>query len=89
VTLQVLGHPSEQRCPPGERRPGRGENRREAADVLIRIWVERPQPLAGSAVTEGCEPLRFDGWLELLAVVAELVAAAPSSGEERGGQLTE
>jgi hypothetical protein len=57
--------------------------------VLIRIWVERPEPLAGNAVTEGSEPLRFDGWLELLAVVAELVAAAPSSGQERDGQLTE
>jgi hypothetical protein len=68
---------------------GEERTRREAADVLIRIWVERPEPLAGSAVTEGCEPLRFDGWLELLAVVAELVAAAPSSGEERDGQLTE
>jgi hypothetical protein len=57
--------------------------------VLIRIWVERPEPLAGRAVTEGSEPLRFEGWLELLAVVAELIAAAPSSGEERDGQLTE
>jgi hypothetical protein len=68
---------------------GGERTRREAADVLIRIWVERPEPLAGSAVAEGSEPLRFDGWLELLAVVAELVAAAPSSGEERDGQLAE
>ena len=54
--------------------------------MLIRILVERPEPLAGSAVTEGNEPLRFDGWLELLAVVAELVAAAPSSDEDGDGQ---
>jgi hypothetical protein len=54
--------------------------------VLIRMLVERPEPLAGSAVTEGNEPLRFDGWLELLAVVAELVAAAPSSDEDGDGQ---
>jgi hypothetical protein len=54
--------------------------------VLIRIWIERPEPLAGEAATEGSEPLRFDGWLELLAVVSELIAAAPSSGEERDGQ---
>jgi hypothetical protein len=57
--------------------------------VLIRIWVERPEPLAGSAAAEGHEPLRFERWLELLGVVAELIAAAPSSGEESDGQLTE
>jgi hypothetical protein len=50
--------------------------------VLIRIWVERMEPLAGTAATEGSEPLRFDGWLELLRVVSELVAAAPSTGED-------
>jgi hypothetical protein len=57
--------------------------------VLIRIWVERPEPLAGNAVTEGSESLRFEGWLELLAVVAELVAAAPSSGQNREREPTE
>jgi hypothetical protein len=57
--------------------------------VLIRIWVERPEPLAGRAAAERHEPLRFEGWLELLGVVAELIAAAPSSGEESDGQLTE
>jgi hypothetical protein len=44
--------------------------------MLIRIWVERMEPLAGTATTEGSEPLRFEGWLELLRVVSELVAAA-------------
>jgi hypothetical protein len=57
--------------------------------VLIRICVQRPEPLAGSAVTEGSEPLRFEGWLELLAVVAELVAAAPSSGRDKEREPTE
>jgi hypothetical protein len=60
------------------------ERRREAADVLIRIWIQRVEPLAGTAATEGSEPLRFDGWLELLRVVSELVTAAPSSGEATG-----
>jgi hypothetical protein len=50
--------------------------------VLIRIWIEGTQPLAGTAATKGSEPLRFDGWLELLRVVSELVAAAPSTGED-------
>ena len=50
----------------------------QAADMLIRIWIERTQPLAGSAATKGSDPLHFDGWLELLVVVSELVAAAGS-----------
>ena len=57
--------------------------------MLIRIWVKRIEPLAGTAATEGSEPLRFDGWLELLRVVSELVAAAPSSGEDAGGLAPE
>jgi hypothetical protein len=48
----------------------------QAANMLIRIWIERTQPLAGSAATKGSDPLHFDGWLELLMVVSELVAAA-------------
>jgi hypothetical protein len=88
VTRQVLGHPSEQRCALSERRPGEGTGGRRL-EVLIRIWVERPEPLAGNAVTEGSEPLRFEGWLELLAVVAELVAAAPSSGRDKEREPTE
>jgi hypothetical protein len=50
--------------------------------VLIRLWIEGSQPLAGTAATEGSEPLRFDGWLELLRVVSALVAATPSSDED-------
>jgi hypothetical protein len=48
--------------------------------VLIHVWIEGSQPLAGTAAIEGSEPLRFDGWLELLRVVSELVAAEPPSG---------
>ena len=34
--------------------------------MLISVWIERSQPLAGTAAIEGGEPLRFDGrWLEL------------------------
>jgi hypothetical protein len=44
--------------------------------MLIRISIERTQPLAGAAVTEGSDPVHFDGWLELLRVISELVAAA-------------
>jgi len=51
--------------------------------VLIRVWIERSQPLAGTAATEEAEPVGFDGWLELLKVLSELVAAAtPPGGED-------
>jgi hypothetical protein len=50
--------------------------------VLICVWVERSQPLSGTAAVEGAEPRRFDGWLELISVLSELVAAASSASEE-------
>jgi hypothetical protein len=36
------------------------------ASVLIRIWIHRTHPLAGTAATGQSVPLDFDGWLELL-----------------------
>jgi hypothetical protein len=54
--------------------------------VLIRIWVERTQPLAGTAATGEARPLAFDGWLELLGVLSDLVAAAPCGGEDTGAR---
>jgi hypothetical protein len=54
----------------------------EAVDVLIRVWVERSQPLAGTAAIDDAEPRRFDGWLELLNVLSELLAGASPAGEE-------
>jgi hypothetical protein len=54
-------------------RGGRSTRPWEAAAVLIRVWIEGTQPLAGTAATEGSEPLPFDGWLELLRVLSELV----------------
>jgi hypothetical protein len=50
--------------------------------VLIRIRIEGTQPLVGTAATKGRKPLRFDGWLELLRVVSELVAAAEEPMQE-------
>jgi hypothetical protein len=50
--------------------------------MLIRIRIEGTQPLAGTAATKGSKPLRFDGWLELLRVVSELVAAAEKPMQE-------
>jgi hypothetical protein len=74
-----------ERWPGSARRRSLGARSRhpwEAAAVLIRLWIESSQPLAGTAATEGSKPLRFDGWLGLLRVVSELVAAALSSDED-------
>lgn len=75
--------------PSGRRRIGAGRSRGtgsrrpwEAPSVLIRLWIADSQPLVGTAATEGSEPRRFDGWLELLRVVSELVTVPPSSDED-------
>jgi len=54
--------------------------------VLIRIWIHSTRPLAGTAAVEGNDPLHFDGWLELLRAISELVAAdTPAREEQTGG----
>ena len=49
--------------------------------MLIRISIESSQPLAGSAASDEAGPLYFDGWLELLRAVSELVAPARTGGD--------
>src|SRR6266496_653178 len=56
-------------------RPRREGGVAQAADMLIRISAERTQPVAGSAATKGSDPRHFDGRLDLLRVISELVAA--------------
>jgi hypothetical protein len=51
--------------------------------MLIRIRIENIQPLAGTAAVEGGDPLRFDGWLELLRAISELVERSQAD-ETRG-----
>jgi hypothetical protein len=78
----VNAHPVDEGSARRRSRSARSRRPWEAAAVLIRLWIQDSQPLAGTAATEGGEPLRFEGWLELLRVVSELVAAAPSSDED-------
>jgi hypothetical protein len=49
--------------------------------MLIRIWIERTQPLAGTAEREDAAPVAFDGWLELLRAISELVGPPPPGDE--------
>lgn len=53
---------------------------------MIRIWVESVQPPTGRVVTaEGQHPRRFTGWLDLLGILADAIAADPTedSGDAR------
>ena len=50
--------------------------------MLIRISVESSQPLAGSADSDEAGPLYFDGWLEMLRVVSELITPVRYGGED-------
>jgi hypothetical protein len=52
--------------------------------MLIHIRVENTQPLSGTAAAKGSDPLPFDGWLELLRVISELVNGAAGSGSRDG-----
>jgi hypothetical protein len=47
--------------------------------MVIRISIDTRNPLAGSAATDGRDPLPFEGWMELLRVIAELVGTPPDS----------
>lgn len=39
----------------------------------IRISIEQPEPLIGTAATDDREPLPFEGWLGLLGALSALV----------------
>ncbi len=48
----------------------------------IRISIETTEPLAGTATAGSRDPLRFEGWLDLLRVLAALVG--PRGGSDPG-----
>jgi hypothetical protein len=54
--------------------------------MLIRIWIHSTHPLAGVAAVEGNDPLHFDGWLELLRVISELIVTDPPACENQAGR---
>jgi hypothetical protein len=56
--------------------------------MLIHLQIENPQPLAGTAASEGSDPLHFDGWLELLTVISELVEGAEEERRDDDGRTT-
>ena len=56
--------------------------------MLIRVQIHSTHPLAGTAAAEGSDPLHFDGWLELLRVISELLAADAPAREEQTGRFS-
>jgi hypothetical protein len=52
--------------------------------MLIKIAIEKTQPLTGTASSEGKAPVTFAGWLELLRAVAELVGSPTQSADPSG-----
>ena len=56
---------------------------RTPPSAVIRIRIERAEPLVGTAATEGGAALAFEGWLELLHVLATLIGAEGGSPGEK------
>jgi hypothetical protein len=49
--------------------------------ILIHVWIHAVEPIAGQAALNGLRPAPFEGWLDLLQRLSELVAfAAEGSG---------
>jgi hypothetical protein len=47
--------------------------------MVIRLRIDKADPLTGSAATDERRPLPFEGWIELLGVLSELVNAPATS----------
>lgn len=53
--------------------------------LQIHISIQAVQPLMGDARTEIAGPLRFEGWIELLHVLATLIEDdPPPSAQDHG-----
>ena len=53
---------------------------RKREDVRIHIWITEGEPLAGHATAQGRATMAFEGWLEMLQVLAELVSSFSAHG---------
>jgi hypothetical protein len=58
-------------------------------DLEIHLSIQTTEPLAGTATAGRQEPLRFEGWLELLRVISALIGAGgdpkPCAGSGEAG----
>ena len=55
--------------------------------AVIRIRIDRSEPLVGAATIEDGRTLAFEGWMELIRVVAALLGStdAPSVNDSHAG----
>ena len=57
----------------------------EALPALIHIRIERSEPLAGTATSEDGRTLAFEGWMELIRVIAALLPSTEAApGDQEG-----
>jgi hypothetical protein len=49
------------------------------ADMVIRLRIRRVEPLRGTAAADEGSELVFEGWMELIGAIAELVGG-PDQG---------
>jgi hypothetical protein len=54
--------------------------------MLIRIWRDETPTLSGRVALGEGEPRRFEGWLQLLRILAELLEPGGASGAPPGGR---
>ncbi|MFN2642935.1 MAG: hypothetical protein ABR548_13770 [Actinomycetota bacterium] len=52
---------------------------------MITIRMENQEPPVGFSEAPGIEPVRFEGWLGMMKVLADLVAAAESVSPDAVG----
>lgn len=50
--------------------------------VVIEIWLDDSLPPSGRVAAAGEEPKPFDGWLQLLHILGEVIMREPPSGPE-------
>jgi hypothetical protein len=54
--------------------------------MLIKIWRDETPALSGRVTLGEGEPRRFEGWLQLLRILAELLEPGGASGAPAGGR---
>jgi hypothetical protein len=54
----------------------------ELSPILLRISIEKLEPLTGSATLGDGERVWFEGWLGLLSVLSELVNSVRQTCDE-------
>ena len=62
----------------------------ESVDAVIRLRVLRLDPLTGIAASESGAELGFEGWMELIGVVANLIGSPdrPDIGDQRAASMS-